>query len=92
LQFVHNSKGKRSEMSFFFPLIFGMSAVLMLVFGTRKTVESHYEAADSRPAYLGGVGASTGTDFERDYAKHRTEPSVVPHVEKHLIKNEPVSF
>ena len=45
-------------------LVLTVAAVLTLVFGTRKTVETHYVA--DRYAHLGGPGANTGTEVDTE--------------------------
>ena len=66
-------------MSFYLPIVLSVGAMLVLVFGTRKTVDTHFINADERPSYLGGPGASTGTDFERDYAKRYKTQEPIKH-------------
>ena len=60
-------------------IILGLSAVLVLLYGTRKTVEDHYVL--DRPAVLGGEHASTGEVRDTSHQRSlHSEPTVASHI------------
>ena len=60
------------------PIMLGLSAIAVLVFGTRRSVQGEY--VEDRPAELGGERANTGevVDWEEQHTLH-SEPSHVAH-------------
>lgn len=69
---------------FFFPLVLSMGAVLILVFGTRKTIDTHF-ISQGRPPYLGGASANTGVTYDKDFERYKTQPKPVQHIEKQVV-------
>lgn len=73
-------------MSFFVPLAVGVGALLVMVFGTRRSVETHFVDADERPGYLGGKGANTGVDYEEEYRRYHSEPDPIPSIAREIVR------
>ena len=58
----------------FTPLILGAAAIYVLVYGTRRTIETHFVTDDDRPVGLGGGRASTGDLVDTSHRMSRNDP------------------